>query len=114
MTDEQTLNVSETAKTEDDKPYKGSETTHHPAHFNDNFFRMATADEIEKLKSESKRTRHAKYPFASMKVGEEWKIPFGHVIASVRTAADSYGRRHGRLYVVRKTPTGNMTVIRLE
>jgi uncharacterized protein (DUF2249 family) len=45
------------------------------------------------------------YPFREMKVGDSFVVPEDYE-PQVRTSACAYGRRHGKIFTVRKRPEG--------
>lgn len=94
--------------------YRGRDTNQHHAQFDNDHFRSVPPDELEKLRAEAgQRGRKRVYPFATMQVGDEWVIPHGSALESVRTAAVTYGKRHDREYLIRKLPNGRPAVVRL-
>lgn len=97
------------------KPYRGAEAVHHKAQFCNDKFRMVPADELEKLRAQTLLSSgNAKYPFGELKLGEEWKIPPGNAPSSVRAAAVEFGKRHGKRFMMRTTPMGDKTIVRIE
>lgn len=56
--------------------------------------------------------RPAKYPWATMEVGDSFPVELGR-LSVVRACADGYGRRHGREYRVEKLPSGEFRCWRI-
>lgn len=94
--------------------YRGRDTSMHAAQFDNDYFRVCTPEELEKLRAEAgTKTRKQVYPFATLEIGHEWIIPHGSALTSVRNSMNSYGKRHGREYLIRKLPNGRPAVVRL-
>lgn len=97
------------------KPYRGADVAHHKAQFCNDKFRLVPPDELEKLRAQTLLSSgNAKYPFGELKLGEEWKIPPGNAPSSVRAAAVEFGKRHGKRFMMRSTPMGDKTIVRIE
>lgn len=58
------------------------------------------------------RNGRARYPFASMSLGDSFVVPASEN-KGVRSAAHSYGKRHARAYTCHRQPDGTVRVWRI-
>ena len=59
------------------------------------------------------RNGRSRYPFAQMAPGDSFEAPEAEN-KSVRSAAHSYGKRHGQAFTCRRQPDGSVRVWRTE
>lgn len=59
------------------------------------------------------RNGRSRYPFAKMEAGDTFVVP-GDENKGVRSAAHSYGKRHGRTFTCRRQGDGTVRVWRIE